>query len=187
MRGTRVGKNVWLYFIFILPGKSACCFASVLDVMSIGSCFCKWVSTSFDCCHETERWSLPSILGRSRCQQSQLPPVTSCHIILASELEACDVYDICVYIYIYLSLSPFLYYTYTCDILWFSSSWFPSCFFSWSSISQMIQVVAATPPVTVTDMKDIYRVGVSCCQIGSVKSSSWDWGLRVDVIDPLIH
>lgn len=96
-------------------------------------------------------------------------------------------YMIYVFIYIYISLSPFLYYTYTCDILWFSSSWFPSCFFSWSSISQMIQVVAATPPVTVTDMKDIYRVGVSCCQIGSVKSSSWDWGLRVDVIDPLIH
>ena len=109
--------------------------------------------------HCRQSWA---ILGRSRCQQSQLPPVTS--FLLQN-------WKLVKYIYIYFFF------------LWFSSSWFPSCFFSWSSFSQMI--VAVTPPNT--DMKEIHRVGVSCCQIDSVKSSSWDWGLRVDVIDPLIH
>lgn len=109
--------------------------------------------------HCRQSWA---ILGRSRCQQSQLPPVTS--FLLQN-------WKLVKYIYIYISF------------LWFSSSWFPSCFFSWSSFSQMI--VAVTPPNT--DMKEIHRVGVSCYQIDSVKSSSWDWGLRVDVIDPLIQ
>ena len=63
----------------------------------------------------------------------------------------------CIYIYVYI----LKYYTDTCDILWFSSSWFPSCLFSCSSFSQMI--VAVTPPVT--DMKGICTHTIHVCYI----------------------